>query len=245
MGTQPVDEYCRAIETHLTRKNDGHLIRVVGPSFELVSRWAADGVPLKVAFQGIDRYFERYYRKGPRRRPVKIDFCEADVLDVFDEWRRAIGLTAAGGDAAGEPAGVPPEASTSRSLPGHLERALLRLTDVRIRGALDDRAGGLDALGMLIDRTAKELEAARGPKGGLRGTARLSVIARLSELDAELLRFVRGGLTVDELAALERSAEANIASFRERMRPEACRAAMHAGVDRLLRERFGLPTLTY
>src|SRR4051812_44261058 len=87
-----VSEYCRDIETYLCRKNDGHLIRIVGPSFEIVSRWAATGVPLKVALSGIDRYFERYYRKGPRRRPVKIDFCEADVLDVFDEWRRAIGI---------------------------------------------------------------------------------------------------------------------------------------------------------
>ena len=86
-----IADYCREIETYLCRKNDGHLIRVVGPSFELVSGWAAQGVPLKVAFAGIDRYFERYYRKGPRRRPVRIDFCEADVLDVFDEWRRAIG----------------------------------------------------------------------------------------------------------------------------------------------------------
>ena len=93
MGTEPV-EYCREIETYLCRKNDGHLIRVVGPSFELVSGWAAQGVPLKVACAGIDRYFERYYRKGARRRPVKIDFCEADVLDAFDEWRRAIGLAA-------------------------------------------------------------------------------------------------------------------------------------------------------
>ena len=65
---------------------------MVGPSFELVSRWAADGVPLKIAFAGIDRYFERYYRKGARRRPVRIDFCDADVRDVFDEWRRAVGL---------------------------------------------------------------------------------------------------------------------------------------------------------
>lgn len=84
--------YCREIETYLCRKNDGHLIRVVGPSFEIVSRWAEQGVPLKVACAGIDRYFERYYRKGPRRRPVKIDFCDADVLDVFDEWRRAVGI---------------------------------------------------------------------------------------------------------------------------------------------------------
>ena len=41
MGTQPVDEYCREIETYLCQKNDGHLIRVVGPSFEIVSGWAA------------------------------------------------------------------------------------------------------------------------------------------------------------------------------------------------------------
>ncbi len=52
-------------------------------------------MPLKVAFSGIDRYFERYYRKGARRRPVKIDFCDADVLDVFDEWKRATGVVMA------------------------------------------------------------------------------------------------------------------------------------------------------
>jgi len=84
-----ISDFCREIETYLCRKNDGHLIRVTGPSFDLVAGWAAQGVPLKVAFKGIDRYFERYYAKGPRRRPVKIDFCEADVLDVFDQWRRA------------------------------------------------------------------------------------------------------------------------------------------------------------
>jgi hypothetical protein len=94
VGTEPIADFCRAIETYLTQKNEGHLIRVVGPSFDLVEGWAERGIPLKVAFEGIDRYFERYYRKGPRRRPVKIDFCEADVLDVFDEWRAALGLVA-------------------------------------------------------------------------------------------------------------------------------------------------------
>src|SRR5262249_59504727 len=100
--------------TYLCRKNDGHLIRVVGPSFDIVSAWASRGIPIKIAFEGVDRYFERYYRSGPRRRPVKIDFCEADVLDVFDEWRRATGVrTAAPGAAAGaaeprRPAVTPP-----------------------------------------------------------------------------------------------------------------------------------------
>src|SRR5438105_6271627 len=86
-------DYCREIEAYLCRKNEGHLVRIVGPSFELVCGWAQRGVPLKVAFRGIDRSVERYYAKGPRRRPVRIDFCEADVLDVFDEWRRAVGVS--------------------------------------------------------------------------------------------------------------------------------------------------------
>ena len=95
MGTEPVD-FCREIESYLCQKNDGHLVRVTGPSFDLVSGWAAQGVPLAVAFRGIDRYCERYYAKGPRRRPVRVEFCEADVLDTFDEWRRATGLTTSG-----------------------------------------------------------------------------------------------------------------------------------------------------
>ncbi len=83
------EEYCRQLESYLCRKNDGHLIRIVGPAFEQVCAWAERGIPLKLAMRGVDRYFERYYAKGPRRRPVRIEFCEADVLDVFDEWRRS------------------------------------------------------------------------------------------------------------------------------------------------------------
>ena len=166
MGTQPIDEYCREIETYLCRKNDGHLIRVVGPSFELVSGWAEQGVPLKIAFAGIDRYFERYYRKGPRRRPVKIDFCEADVLDVFDEWRRATGVQSSAASSARVAQSPSPSPPVSASLPAHLERVVLRLTSARAGGSLGDE---FDAL---IDRAAAELDAARAKAGGLRGEAR-------------------------------------------------------------------------
>ena len=95
-GGIDLDGYCRAIESHLCRKNDGHLIRIAGPTFDLVRGWAEQGVPLKVALAGIDRTFERYYRKGARRRPLQVSFCEADVLDAFDDWRRALGLSGAG-----------------------------------------------------------------------------------------------------------------------------------------------------
>src|SRR6478672_7333926 len=105
MQDEEAGEYCRALETYLCRKNEGHLIRIVGPAFEQVCGWAARGIPLSIAQQGIDRYFERYYAKAtPRRRPVQIQFCEADVLDVFDEWRRAVGVAEASED--GEAGGV-------------------------------------------------------------------------------------------------------------------------------------------
>jgi len=163
MGTQParlrlqIADYCREIEAYLCRKNDGHVIRVVGPSFDLVARWAAKGVPINVAYEGIDRYFERYYRKGPRRRPVKIDFCEPDVLDVFDEWRRLTGVVA---DPASQVPGdeFGPD-SRRASLPAHLERVVRRLTSARVTGML-----GIE-FDALIDRMAAELDASRAKAG--------------------------------------------------------------------------------
>ena len=243
MGTEPI-EYCREIESYLCAKNDGHLIRVVGPSFEIVSRWAEKGVPLKVAYRGIDRYFERYYAKGPRRRPVKIDFCEADVLDVFDEWRRALGLPAAAssavqhdGLAPSNEAGAGQVAKTS--LPAHLERVLLRLTNARARGTVGPE---FDAI---IDRVAKELDEVRAGARSLRGEARQEAIARLEVLDGALGVQALGGLNDGGRAALEREADDELARYRTVMAPDAYARARAAAIDRLLRERLGLPTIRY
>ena len=239
MGTQPVDEYCREIETYLCRKNDGHLIRVVGPSFEVVSAWARQGVPLKIALAGIDRYFERYYRKGPRRRPVKIDFCDADVLDVFDEWRRATGVLSTAVSSPDDR--HPPSASrtTSSSLPAHLERVVLRLTSARAGGSLGD---GFDAL---IDRAAAELDAARAKAGGLRGDKREALLDRLAALDGELVQQARATLDDATHASLMREAESELAGFRSGMTAEAFARAREAAMDRLVRERVRLPTITF
>jgi len=240
VGTQPVDEYCREIETYLCRKNDGHLIRVVGPSFEVVSGWADQGVPLKVAFSGIDRYFERYYRKGARRRPVKIDFCDADVLDVFDEWKRATGVVMASAS-SGDSAAIHNPQSTIRnpSLPAHLERVVLRLTSARASGTLGEE---FDAL---IDRASAELDAARAKAGGLRGTARQPLLDRLAALDAEVVRQVRSGLDESTRASLAREAESELAEYRAGMTAEAFARALDAAIDRLVRERARLPTIAF
>jgi len=226
-----ISDFCREIETYLCRKNDGHLIRVTGPSFDLVAGWAAQGVPLKVAFKGIDRYFERYYAKGPRRRPVKIDFCEADVLDVFDEWRRATGIAKSTVD--GQQSTV-----AKQPLRAHLERVLTRLTAARANNVLGP---SFDAL---IDRIAHELDNARAEARGLRGDARRALIDRLAVIDADLLQRARDTLDPPARDALAREAEVELAPFRSGMSADAFGRAQQAALDRLVRERFGLPTIS-
>ena len=90
-----IGAFCREVEAHLCRVNGGHLVRIVGPAFELVSGWAKEGMPLRIVLHGVDRTVTRLTAKGPRRRPVRIEFCEADVRDAYDQWRRAVGVRAA------------------------------------------------------------------------------------------------------------------------------------------------------
>jgi len=231
-----VTAYCRQLEDYLCRKNEGHLIRIVGPTFEQVCGWASRGIPVKVAQRGIDRYFDRYYAKGPRRRPVQIQFCEADVFDVFDEWRRAVGVPSAGAGDAPEDEG---DASTRRhgSLPAHVDRVLARLTLVR---------GGEDrSMDDTIDRLVRELDAARSSVKGLRGDARTAFLARLQELDTELIDAARMHCAPEVLGQLEADADEELAPFRARMARDVYERSRRAAVDRLIRERRRLPVIIF
>jgi hypothetical protein len=231
------EQYCREIEAYLCRKNDGHLIRIVGPAFEQVCGWADRGVPMKVAFKGIDRYFERYYAKGPRRRPVRVEFCEADVLDAFDEWRRAVGVASAT-PATDEAEDGDAGASRRReSLASHLDRTIARLTSLR---AGEDRA-----LDPVLDAVVRELDASRASAKGLRGDARQALVMRLGALDAMLLDAARSQCAPQTLSQLEREAEDELAAFRERMPSDAYAQSKRACVDRLVRERLRLPVIAF
>ena len=205
----------------------------MGPAFEQVCGWAQRGVPLKIAFRGIDQYCERYYAKGPRRRPVRIEFCEADILDLFDAWRRAVGVAVTGGHAGEEPAPRKP------SLAGHLERAVARLTASRGGGR---RSAQFDAR---VDAIVRELDGLAADAKHARGDARSRVVDRLAALDADLLAAAVGEIDPDQADALKREAEAELAPFGSRMAPEVRDRAIGAAHHRLVREALGVPVLRY
>jgi hypothetical protein len=227
------DEFCRTIESYLTRKNDGHLVRIVGPSFDRVRGWSETGIPLKVVFAGIDRYFDRYYAKGPRRRPVRIDFCEADVLDVFDEWRRAVGLAAG----QTEVAGGEPTIKRRESLARHLERSLARLVALR-SGSISARVPD-----SVLAEVVAEIDRLRGAARGARGGARQSILDRLEQLDTRLLSAARDAMPEDAMAVVQAEAAADLKPFEERMSREVWARTLALAVDRAIRERARLPKL--
>ena len=228
------ETYCRDVEAYLCRKNDGHLVRIVGPAFEQVRGWASRGIPLKVVFRGVDRYFERYYAKGPRRRPVRVEFCEADVLDVFDEWRRAVGI----GDRTIEPSDPTHEGSRPRdSLARHLEKVVARLTM---------RRGGADrSLDEVLDAIVREVDTLRGGAKGLRGHARETLLERLRVLDDTLLSAARQACAAETLRELADEAGVQLAPFKDRMTSTVYAESHRAAVDRLLRERQHLPAIAF
>jgi hypothetical protein len=245
-------EYCRAIEAYLTRANGGHLVRIVGPAFQTVSAWFARGVPFAIVRQGIDRTVARDRGKpqaGPARRPVRIEFCEADVLDAFDAWRRAIGAGLAGtreappaAADAGEPE-APASPSRTPSLVAHIDRAMLRLTQallelgrfappeaVAVRAAMEQALATLDAL-RRDARTA-------------RGGARAGILASLAAADEALAAALVAALPGPVAEDVARAARAELAPFAGRRAAADLAAAERAAARRLARARVGAPDLT-
>lgn len=232
-------EYCRAIEAYLCRTNGGHLVRIVGPSFDRVCGWEARGVPLRIVYRGIDRAVDRQRAKGgTRRRPLLIDFCEADVFDAFDEWRRAVGVTASAPSETtpGEAVTVA-EPRRAPSLGAHLDRVIARLTARRAGGA-----GGFDEA---LDEIVRELDGLRAQARQARGAAREAIVSRLVELDRALRQAAWDGVTDADRVAMAGEADAELAPFRARMTEDAYQRARDASLERLVRDRARLPVVSF
>jgi hypothetical protein len=253
--TVDVGEYCRIVEDHLTRVNGGHLIRIVGPAFELVRQWAEAGIPASVVFRGIDLKAERH-RLGNSTRPLRLEFCEADVREVYRNWRRAVGLLGNAGaesgeaiaeDAAAEGAGQDTDSDSQAdqkdrkerrpSMTRHLDRAVDRMSRAMSRADLPDD------LREALDLVLQELVELRDVARKARGPIREEIAQRLQLLDEHLAARLQSFAPTAILESVRREAESELAHYRGRLSRDAWPRAVDANADRLLRDRYGLPML--
>ena len=230
-----VGEYCRRVEEHLARVNDGHLVRIVGPAFEMVRGWALQGIPLSIVCRGIELKAERH-RAGRSKRPLRLEFCEADVREVFDGWRRAVGIGAAVTAVASEQS-ESPAARKPPSAVRHLDRAIERLG--RAAGQLQRSDTYRDAIGLALDAVSAVREAIKSA----RGADREPLLARLPEIDAMLVQAARREVGAEGLERLAADALVELAPYRARLSSETWDRSVSLSVDRLLRDELGLPTL--
>jgi hypothetical protein len=172
----------------------------------------------------------RAQARGPRRRPVRIEFCEADILELFDDWRRAIGVVG-GAESA--------QAPRKSTLASHIERVIQRLLAVPVAG------GRSSALALLLERAVPELDGLLERARQARGAERTEIVDRLAALDRELIGASAAGLDPAERDRLRRDAEAEVAPFVARMTAQARAGAIDAAFERLVRETLKLPSLTH
>ena len=250
----PAGEYCRAIEAYLCRENGGHLVRIVGPAFHAVAAWHAAGIPFAIVKQGIDRTLARDRAKpaGPVRRPVRVEFCEADVQEAFATWRRAVGVgMAAADDGMNSPAAdaVPaaeaaPRAGRGPSLAAHVDRAMQRLTQALLelgRFAPEEASAARAAM----EAALATLDRLQGDARGARGESRAALVAALATADGALTAALVAAVPPAAAADLMRTARAELAPFASRMAAPDLASAEAAALDRLVRERFRAPELTF
>lgn len=222
-------EYCRRVEEHLARANAGHLVRIAGTGFEVVRGWARAGIPLSVACRGIDAKAARH-NAGRAVRPLRVEFCDDDVRALFEDWRRAVGTFGAAGPAA--------ETPRRGSLPRLVEQAVNGLT--RTAGRLEYP----DAVREVATAWVTALADLQQRSRGARGAARDQLMATLEDWDRQLLHDVRRAMPPDELARLRADAEGDLLAYRDRLSPDGWSRAVEVNLDRLVRDRFGLPTLS-
>jgi len=232
--------YCRDVEAYLCRRNGGHLVRIVGPAFALVRAWAEAGVPLTIVERAIDTCCERREARRGAARPLRIEFCEAEVREQFERWRRAIGPyigmeAPAGADGADDTEGD----ARAIGLASHLARAGERLARAAARLEHGEAfRGRLDAIIAALDEVRTESKGARGER-------RAAFVERLAHLDEQLMTAARDEAARTGLdAELAAAAAKELAAWRERMPGAAWSGAVAAASGRLLRDRLDLPDLT-
>jgi hypothetical protein len=234
-----VGAYCRDVEAHLTRVNGGHLVRIVGPGFELVREWARAGVPLSVVFRAIELKAARH-QAGSARRPLRIEFCDDDVRELFTDWGRAVGVSAPSEPDPADPAdpateSEEPAGAARRTATKDLDRAIDRLS--RAAGRLD----WSDALREAVGHRLSALTAIRADLRLARGEARSLLLARVGEGDPAFAAAIGEAAPPTVVEEARAEAERDLAPYRGRLAPSAWASAVDRTMDRLLRDRLGLP----
>ena len=97
----------------------------------------------------------------------------------------------------------------------------------------------------VLETITREAAAFRDHPGPLRGETRERITTRLVELDRLMLDAARAQADPAAVRSMHVEASAQLLPFRDRMPADTYQRAIESAVDRLLRDREQLPTVSF
>ena len=194
--------------------------------------WAAAGIPLRVVERAIDRRYVRYHAKGPKRRPLRIEYLRGRRARPVRRVEASGGSEHGGGygggavgRAAGRGGG---DGRAGARIAEQTFPLAAHLDDLAVRLSAWHAPPGAAALESVLKDARAAVEALRAGGRTLRGEARRRALDRLAELDRRLPAAARDDAGDDVLRDLRAEAQRSLEAFRSRMAAAAFASALDA-----------------
>lgn len=242
VSTRP--QYFDEIETLFVRRRGKHLW-LSPKDWALIQSWQDRGIPLHVALGGIERAFDLHNASAHRRRDINsLSYCRGEVEAQYAEW-----LKRQGGSASQFPESFPPKVGSDvdARLPfpraqilEHLKNCHAALTKMRGSRAETHEVRFEAAVSKAAARLLRLTENFAG--------AEEPDVERLEEdltgLEAYLSEALLAQLSPDRLSVERLEIEAQLSSYRGRVRRDVFEEMTNNLMRKRLRERLGIPPLS-
>lgn len=219
--------YFTEIEDHFQRRR-GTVLLLSTLDWALIETWKDAGVPLEAVLRGIDASFERYERRPSKTRKVNsLAYCAQEVLAAAEEMKEAaVGMA--------EPQNKRDSGLDAEEIGAYLRRNADRLEEAAVPESA--RTLARDAA-----RTLREL----GDKLATTAPAPLEdVERRLTVMEEKLFAVLLGTTPDEELVAIRRQADGDIAPYRSKMSGPQLEQLHKQYVHKVLLEKHGVPRLS-
>lgn len=209
--------YFTEVEEHFQRARGTGLFLMSPLDWALVESWKNAGVPLEAVLRGIDVAFEKWRARRQRTQRVNsLAYCAQAVMQEAEAMAR----NQAGAGGAAEP-GIAPEAVRQ-----HLEKGAAALAAL---SGFEEIAASLQTILAGFERHAADLR---------------ELELRLTALEDKMASIARTRLSEEQLLAMRRELERDIAPYRSRMSAEQLARLEKSFLDRKVYEAAGLPRLS-
>jgi hypothetical protein len=196
----------------------------------LLESWKESGVPLEAALKGIERAFEKYHKRTRKfRRVNSLAYCAQEVLEAARE--AAEGDTRSGREERERDQGFEPARIA----------AYFRENAACVRRSADK----FDAApAETLSRTADSLDQLAGAAQAGAASDLEAIEQRLSVMEERVLAAVMQSLSEDDLLAIRRDMDAQLAPYRSKMQAAQLALLEKQYQQRAALEKAGLPRLS-